>query len=226
MNYCKRCDLNFTSRTAFDKHLPGIVDAPVQPDHRHPADCGLVYKDSGWGFPATDIQFFHKESVMETTLIRKCTETGKPFVAWGRGRPPTKRGQGRAVDVEVAPACIGKWMDRDGNVYNERPDAEPAKPAKPATKPASAKAVKATMPTPPRTAAAVPPPPPAVVDGKTAVQALADGDLHPDTFAEPPFAEDSFDSLYPDPAEAGVVEPEVDDYMLDRIAAGSLQGSF
>lgn len=224
MNYCKRCDLNFTSRSAFDKHLPGIVDAPVQPDHIKPANCGLEWKSTGWGFPAdASNPFVNKESVMETTLIRKCSDTGKPFVAWGKGRPPSKLGQGRAEAVEVPASAIGKWLDRDGGIHRERPTGE----GKPATKPASAKVVKTAMPAPPaRTAAAVPVPPPAVVDGKTAVQALADGDLHPDTFGKPPFAEDAFGSLYPDPDAAGVVEPEVDDYMLDRIASGSLQGSF
>lgn len=49
MNYCSRCELNFTSLTAFDKHLGKLQDEDYE--HKAPEDCGLVRGQRGISLP-------------------------------------------------------------------------------------------------------------------------------------------------------------------------------
>ena len=243
---CTSCKQGFTGLTSFDRHFPPIVDGPKQLPCPDPATKGLVRKGvrqyNGetypvWGMLAADgdnMPPHFTQGARMDTLIRGCTNCSKPFVKWGRGRPPAvcdrKGCDGKGEALEVSVADIGKYLAEDGTVRAERAVAAPSKPAKPASAKAKPLPVPPALPAPiERGFQQVPVPPPAVVDGKTLAQALADGDLHPDTFAEPPFAEDAFDSLYGEQDETelleiGIIEPEPDDYMHSLLAAGSLRG--
>ena len=50
MNYCSQCELNFTSLTAFDKHLGSLVQ-DVGYEHKSPEDCGLIRGPRGISLP-------------------------------------------------------------------------------------------------------------------------------------------------------------------------------
>lgn len=49
MNYCARCQVNFTSISAFDKHLGSLL--PDGYEHKAPEDCGLVRGQRGISLP-------------------------------------------------------------------------------------------------------------------------------------------------------------------------------
>lgn len=50
MNFCSRCQVNFTSITAFDKHL-GHLEQGVGYQHLAPEECGLVRTSRGISLP-------------------------------------------------------------------------------------------------------------------------------------------------------------------------------
>lgn len=112
---CTRCQYEFTSVSAFEKHLtqPKAVKTGTKfsrgtPTCKQPVDVGLVFIESknAWGFPGGDYNFPRKETKVtdintEPIKAPKVKELAKLFCTQDgcdaeiertgkRGRPPTK----------------------------------------------------------------------------------------------------------------------------------------
>lgn len=90
---CTVCDVDFTSLSAFDKHLEGPVG---NVEHKRPTEIGLEWSEDRQAWKHPDNGQFDKlnntataRTLDKPTKVYNCSSCGQQFTKLpGRGRPP------------------------------------------------------------------------------------------------------------------------------------------
>lgn len=105
-SYCTTCEINFTSLSAFDKHLEGIE--PVT--HLDPNELDLEWSETNQGWKNKDHGQFDKlknNNSNEPPKEYACATCGSAFTKQpGRGRPPKNciPCGGKGIPVDPTPS--------------------------------------------------------------------------------------------------------------------------